>query len=185
MDNITFSIEKSFWAKLNPLSWSKRTVLTGLLVFYALFVPIYLYYGFQPSATADSVSAIDIPAVSISEKITDVILTGSVLPTPVDTIGRYIPNTSKTFLFGHSTTVFKNLKNISLEDELLYESSTYEVVSKEILPVSEIDMSVLLRSTDEKTLVLMTCSGEERISSDGSTFYPDRLIITATEKVQK
>ena len=180
----TFSIQKSFWGNLNPLSWHNSTILGALLGFYALFLPAFIFIGLQPatatSVEASSESTLDIPSLALSSSVVDVQLSGKTLPTPAYDIGRYSLYPSKIFLFGHSTTAFRDLEDITLGAEILYDSETFVVETIETLAVRDIDMSALLAPAPERTLVLMTCAGTESFGR-----YPERLIITATQKTQK
>lgn len=163
--------------KLNPFSWSRKTILFALLIFYAVFIPIYLYIGLQPASASNFSGNLKIPSVNISAGIEDVEMIENKLETPDFSIGSFAPNKNKIFLFAHSSSAFKNLENIKLEDEILYNSETFLVTGISTLLVEKIDMRTVLKSAPEKTLILMTCAGEEK---DGN--FPARLLVTAVLK---
>ena len=80
---------------------------------------------------------------------------------------------NKTFLVGHSATVFSGLYKVSLGDEIVYFGQTYTIKSKVYQVKSAVDMVSVIADESVDTLVLMTCAGE------GNS---ERLIVTATLK---
>ena len=162
--------------RLNPFSWSKRTILTALLVFYAIFIPTFLFFGFQPSVAASEISGrLKIPAISRSSDVVVVEKSGKTLQTPDFLVGSFVSG-NKTFLFAHSDTAFKNLASINLEDEIFYNSEKYLVTHISTAAVTDIDMGALLKNSSEDSLVLMTCAGTE---TDGH--FSHRLIVLAVK----
>lgn len=163
--------------------FTRKRVATGLFVFYAVAIPVYLYFGFQPSgvsaAYAEEVRSatgnLQIPSISLSAPISEVKLDGRVLIAPDYIVGRYHAHENKTFVMGHSSTVFSGLKEVMIGDEIIYDGESYEVVSKEIRAKSEISMREILKDETVPTLVLMTCAGEHIEGQD----YSHRLIIYA------
>lgn len=183
-----FCIRHSFWRNLDPRSWTRGSLIASFLAFYCLIIPVYFFLGFQPSTSVSAVSSpesssiLEIPSLSLSEEIIDVRLEGDSLDTPPFSVGRYIRTTekdkksiSRTFLFGHSTTVFSSLKNIKSGAAIILDGKYYLVENIADLPVEEIDMRSLLAPREVDSIVLMTCSGEEKNGK-----YPKRLLIEAT-----
>lgn len=163
--------------RFNPFAWSKQTTIIALVSFYAIFVPTFIYFGLQPAAATDDTTRLTIPALSIVSSVEPVALNGRILDTPDYSVGAYSINDSKTFLFAHSTTAFKNLHDIQLEDEIIYDSNTYIATAITTIPVTDVDMGALLAPSPQRTLVLMTCAGQEH---DGE--YDSRLIVVAVPK---
>ena len=162
----------------------KRKVVIGLLAFYAVAVPVYLYIGFQPSGNAAfayaeearaATGSLAIPGINLFAPISDVELSGRVLTAPNYIVGRYQPYENKVFIMGHSSTVFQRLSEVSVGDEIIYDSRSFKVISREIMAKSEISMREILKDEKEPTIVLMTCSGEHISGQD----YSHRLIIHA------
>ncbi len=151
-----------------------RIIFLGLY-FVSFFA--YLVYGLLPADA--STYAIDshliIPSIALSSGVTKVEIVDGNLPTPETIVGSYSNFDNKTFLFGHSSTVFTNLNKVKVGDIVLYNNSVYEVASYEVTKKSDIDMSVLLGQSSRSSLVLMTCAGEDYGGGD----YSHRLIITA------
>lgn len=162
----------------------KRKVVIGLLAFYAIAVPTYLYFGFQPSGdkafayaeeARTATGSLAIPRINLTAPMADVELNGRVLTAPNYIVGRYQAYDNKVLVMGHSSTVFQRLPEVSVGDEILYDGQSFEIVSKEVKAKSEILMSEILKDEKEPTLVLMTCSGEHLSGQD----YSHRLIIYA------
>ena len=151
-----------------------RMVLAGL---YALLLGIYIIVGLQPAdATKLEVAAeLSIPAIDLTSDVTNLKLNGTKLDTPATIVGSYSQAENKTLLIGHSTTVFKNLNQIKIGDEIDYDGKSYIVEKSEILAKAEISMDDLLAGAKTDTLVVMTCAGE--LLSGGDATH--RLIITA------
>ena len=164
--------------------FTRKRIVTSLFVFYAVFVPVYLYVGLQPSGRAASVYAeeaekatgsLEIPSILLSAPISDVELDGRTLAAPDYIVGRYQPYENKVLIMGHSSTVFQNLKKVQTGDKIIYDGEEFTVIYREILEKSEISMREVLRDEEEPTLVLMTCSGEHISGQD----YSHRLILYA------
>ena len=97
------------------------------------------------------------------------------LPTPDYIVGSFATEASKEFLFGHSSTVFTDLKDIKIGDDIIYGDKTYTVISYNTYAKSEVDMSRVLSRAERNSLTLMTCAGEDYGNGDSS----HRLIINA------
>ena len=157
-----------------------RKVFTGIYIIVAFLL---LTFGLRPAeATAshdDIVSSINIPAVGIVSTVTKIKLENHRLETPDLVVGSYAKkNSAKTFLVGHSTTVFRNLKYIKVGDIIAYDNQIYTVDNITIKQKENIDMNELLKSSKNapKTLIIMTCAGT--LYADGDASH--RLIVTAT-----
>lgn len=161
----------------NPLSWSRRTVIFVAFIAYAIFFFNFIYFGLKSSVSAEEIGEISIPSVSISSKIDKIALKDGRLDTPEFSVGAYSLSKNRIFLFAHSTSAFKNLEKVELEDKIIYNSENFIATKRIIVPVEEVDMEKLLRDSGEESLVLMTCYGEEK---DGD--YPFRLILTAVRE---
>lgn len=162
----------------------RRRVIMGLVAFYALAVPAYLYLGFQPSGNTvlayaeeakTATGGLAIPSIGLAAPVSDVELNGRVLSAPNYIVGRYQSYDNKVLVMGHSSTVFQKLSEVSVGDEIFYDGQSFKVVSREIKAKSEILMREILKDEKEPTIVLMTCSGEHISGQD----YSHRLIVNA------
>ncbi len=145
---------------------------------YILTAICYLIYGFMP-ATASSyeISAeIIIPSANIVSSVTNIELENHTLPTPDSIVGAYSKNKNKTLLIAHSSTAFKNLDSAKVGDTFYYNDEFYKIISREIIPKSEVVMSEILAPATKETIVLMTCAGEIN-GADAS----HRLILTSVK----
>ena len=153
-----------------------RLIFVG---FYMVSFLGFLIYGLQPTEAARSYS-IDgrllIPSIEFDEDVTELELVDGELETPDTIVGSYARYINKTLLIGHSTTVFSNLVNVELGDEIKYDDRVYTVEAIEVLKKDEIDMDELLKADGKDTIVIMTCAGE--LLGDGDATH--RLIITAS-----
>lgn len=154
--------------------FSKRVYF---LIFYYLAFCGYLAFGFL-SAGASSYhidNHLIIPSINLSSGVTKVEISDGNLPTPDYIVGSFATETSKEFLFGHSSTVFADLKDIKIGDEIIYDNKTYIVTSYHVYEKSEIHMDQVLSPTERDSLTIMTCAGEDYGNGDSS----HRLIINA------
>lgn len=142
---------------------------------FAFFV--YLGFGFLPAVASNyEIDArLEIPVISLASDVTALELEDGKLNTPGLIVGSFSRAENKTLLIGHSTTVFKNLEKISLDDEIIYHDKTYKVVDKILLEKKDISMNKLLRDEKLDTIIIMTCAGELLEGQDAT----HRLIITA------
>ena len=124
---------------------------------------------------AEATETLSIESIGLLAPVRPLALINHKLETPERIAGAYAAAENKTFLIGHNTTIFENLKNVKLGDQITYVNKTYTVKNIEELEKSAIDMSELLKSEDAPTLVLMTCAGERLSAND----FTKRLIITA------
>ena len=166
----------------------RRTKLPYLLIFaaYAVFTFAFITIGLQPvrsaeaayaeeSSTADATLVID--AIGLSAPVTQSSLSNNNLSVPEQIAASYSNSPNKTLIFGHSSSVFQNLKNIQLSDTIFYNEKTYQVTDITEVKKTEISMADILAPSDTDTIVLMTCSGEKIPNTDGD--HTHRLIVTA------
>ena len=162
--------------ELKKRRFGVRKVFT---ILYIVAFSIYLIVGIQPTgATAYEFSGgIAIPSISLISGVVDVKLENHKLNTPDTVVGSYSEYDTKTFLIGHSSTVFKNLNRVGYNDTIYYNDKKYQVTKMETLAKADINMNKLLSSTRDNTLVIMTCAGEPIGEKDAT----HRLIVTAVE----
>lgn len=168
---------------IHPRRRTKIVVAT----LYAVAFAAYVIIGFQPnqSSAAEEIALAEkantlsgqlvINSISLSTPVKSVQLENRTLNVPDNIVGSFSENENKTFLFGHSSTIFEHLKDVKLGDAIDYKDHSYKVTNIETRKKSEISMKNILESEETDTLVLMTCSGE----SLGDNDYSHRLIITA------
>lgn len=148
-----------------------------LVVIYFVAFGIYVFFGLQPvGAKKYEISAnLQVPSINLNSAVTALELEGRELKTPEYIVGSYTRSENKILLLGHSSTVFKNLDQIKLSEEINYDGLNYKIVEIELIEKSKIKMGELLKSAEKKTLILMTCAGEDLGGGDAT----HRLIITA------
>ena len=147
------------------------------MVYFACFA-VYIIIGLQPVEATRSYAItgqLSIPDIGLVSDVTAVELDNGNLPTPDDIVGSYTRATNKTFLYGHSSTVFKNLNHINLNSKIIYNNKTYTVYRIEYLPKDEIKMNKILKSETKDTIVIMTCAGKD----EGNNKFSHRFIIYA------
>lgn len=151
----------------------RRNVLIG----YFLSFFVFLLTGLSSAGAIEyEISTqIEIPAINLTSDVTEIELKENKLETPDLIVGSFASATNKTFLVGHSSTVFQRLKEINLGDEIKYNDKKYVVKNTTVLAKAEISMRELLKSSEVDTLVIMTCSGEDLGNGDAT----HRLIVTA------
>lgn len=164
---------------LNPLRWSKRTVHVFTVAVFTILLPIYLYIGFRPASSLvlEDYPTLEISSIGLSTPVAEIHLENRELIAPATIAGVYHANPHKLFIIGHSSTVFKNLHELSVGTEFIYDAKSYTISSAVTLEKSAISMSELLSETDEETIIIMTCAGEPLPGQDAT----HRLIITATQ----
>ena len=175
--------------KISPFSWSDRTIKIVMASFFAIALPVYFIIGLQPSsdsspaATATSNTQLPendlkISSIGLSTPVEVLTVTEKTLEAPDKIAGSFSQNQNKTLLIGHSSTVFQNLKNINIDDEINYLGKIFIVKKLETIEKSEVKMPKLLEKTTENTIILMTCAGHHLSGQD----YSHRLVVTAVEK---
>lgn len=146
---------------------------------YFLLFAIYIIIGLRPvnAANYDIDGRLAIPEINLSTDVASLALQNNRLDTPDEIAGSYSEALNKTLIIGHSTTIFKDLHNLSLNDTLEYDGKTYIIKRIETVAKSNVRMSMLLREAPVDTIVLMTCAGELLGNGDAT----HRLIITAID----
>lgn len=148
------------------------------IILYNVAFLAFLVIGFLPTEAIYAVDAkLEIPAIDLTTDVTKLKLQNNKLETPDLIAGSFTNNENKILLVGHSTTVFHNLAQISLGDEIFYAGKVYKVIAREMMEKAEISMREILRAEENETLVVMTCAGELYENQDAS----HRLIVTAIQ----
>ena len=157
--------------------YNYRRIIT---VIYVVALSVYLIIGLQPAeATQYEISGeVKIPAIGLSSAVTSLEIEDHKLKTPDTIVGSYSKDPSKVFLFGHSSVVFKELKRVKINDEIIYNDKSYHIVSTKVILKANIDMNEILAPAEDNTLIIMTCAGLPVGEKDAT----HRLIITAEEK---
>lgn len=150
---------------------------TVLIVTYFVCLLAYFIYGLGPAGAKNyDVSAnLSIPSIGLNSDVTTLKLNNYELETPDTIVGSFSNHSNKTLLIGHSTTVFQDLHEIELGDQILYADKTYVVKNIETLAKNEISMDEILKKEEKDTIVIMTCAGTLLDGGDAS----HRLIVTA------
>lgn len=165
---------------LNPFSWGERTVKVVVTLFFMVALPVYLFLGMQPNIPADAASfpRLTIAGIDLDTPVEALELEGRQLKVPDMIAGSYSSAANKTLIVGHSSTVFEELDEVELGQEIEYDGRNYEVIFLETLEKSNISMTKVLAEAEQDTIVLMTCAGEPLPDQDAT----HRLIITARIK---
>ncbi len=165
------------WHGLNPLNWSVSEVKMFLLSFFVIMLPVYLFIGLQPALPADAAEypQLEISDINLKTPVQPTTPVDHELPVPSTIAAVYQPSASKTFIFGHASTVFKKLPELQIGDTFTYEEKSYQITKLQTIPKAEIDMSILLQEEPIDTVIMMTCAGEPLPNQDAT----HRLIITA------
>ena len=153
------------------------TIKSALVAVYILTLGIYLYRGFQPyPVDASAPARLLAPSINLSTPVDDVDKNGAKITVPEVIAGAYSENPNKTLLIGHSNTVFDRLSELKIGDQLIFDNHNYAIAKITTVAKENIDMTELLSSAEQPTIVLMTCTGQHISGHD----YTHRLIITAT-----
>ncbi len=118
-------------------------------------------------ADAASYPSLSISSIGLSVPVEPLELKDRQLNVPDMIVGSYGPNINKTLLVGHSSTVFEELDQLRVDQEINYNDSVYRV--------TEISMTEILSGASVDTIILMTCAGDSLPNQDAT----HRLIITA------
>ena len=100
----------------------KRNKLLYVAIFaaYAVFAFVFFTVGLQPVRSAEAVyaeestvadSTLEIPSINLSAPVMQSTLTDNVLSVPDQIAASYSSSTNKTLVFGHSSTIFKDLNS--------------------------------------------------------------------------
>jgi len=151
-------------------------------IFTIIYIVSFLAYAAFSFVPADGTAyTIDggliIPSIGLTSGVTKLELHDHKLDTPDSIVGSYSQNINKTFLIGHSSTIFKNLYQVKIGETITYNNTDYTITSMEIFKKSDIDMKDVLKAEEKDTLVIMTCAGEVMNETDAT----HRLIVTAVK----
>lgn len=165
------------WENLNPLNWSSREIKLFLTAFLAIMLPVYLFIGLQPALPADAASypQLEISSINLKTPVAKVELVNRKLEAPTTIAGIYQGATNKLFIIGHSSTVFKKLHQVQVNDTIVYNNKPYRITKLQTLAKSDIDMGEILQAESQETIIIMTCAGEPLPNQDAT----HRLIVTA------
>ena len=91
-----------------------------ILYFVALFA--YVLIGLKPADAKnyDITASLRIPSIGLSSDVTSLQVQDGKLNTPDYIAGSFSRAGNKTLLIGHSSTVFKNLHKINIDEEIEY-----------------------------------------------------------------
>lgn len=167
------------FAKLNPFCWSKRKIKVVFTAFFFIFLPIYLFVGFQPTLPADAANypVLEIGSIGLTSPVAPLELEDHQLIAPATIAGAYSRNPNKTLIIGHSSTVFKKLSETKIGEEFSYNNESYRIVEIETQKKSDINMSEILAAVNQETIIIMTCAGDPLPDQDAT----HRLLVTATK----
>jgi LPXTG-site transpeptidase (sortase) family protein len=147
-------------------------------IFYFAAIAGFTAAVFIPKAVdASSEERLFMPSIGLIARVKDIERQGNQLIAPDTIAGAYHPTNHKYVIIGHSSTIFKDLKNASMDDNFTFDGKSYKIVSREILEKSSVDMEDVVSETEISTVILMTCYGEPLGGQD----YTHRLVITAEE----
>lgn len=162
-----------------PMRISKRAVRVFVVSFFMIAVPIYAYIGMQPVSSIEALSypELNIESIGLTTPVAALEMNDRQLTAPATIAGSYSNNPNKTLIIGHSSTVFENLAQVNLHDEIFYNESIYIISDITMYEKSQVDMAEILSTSDIETLVIMTCAGDPLPNQDAT----HRLVITATK----
>lgn len=164
----------------------KARLYLGIFLIYFVAGFAFLAIGLQPVKSAEAVYAAEagsaeeslaIPAISLSTPVKISTLSGSDLSVPEQIAASFTMHDNKYFIFGHSSSVFKDLKNLQIGDQIIYQGQSYTTALIEEKLKADVNMEDILAAADTPTIVLMTCSGEKIEDTNGD--HTHRIIITA------
>ena len=166
------------WRSLNPLNWSNDEIKIFIGAFFAIMLPVYIFIGLQPTPSVDAAGypQLEISSINLKTPVVTLELTGRQLVAPDTIAGVYSNAKNKLFVIGHSSTVFKKLEQIHVDDLIIYNNATYRVQDLKTLRKNDIDMKAILQAEEPETMIIMTCAGEPLPNQDAT----HRLIVTAT-----
>ena len=166
----------------------KFKLYLGIFLVYFIAGFAFLAVGLQPIKSAEAAYAAEsetaeesltIPAINLSAPVKITSLNGNDLIVPEQIAASFSMSENKTLIIGHSSTIFTDLKDVKMNDEIIYQGETYRVTSIEEKLKNAIDMSEILKSENSPTIILMTCSGDRIEGTAGD--HTHRLIITAEQ----
>lgn len=162
---------------LNPYNWSTRTIKVIFTSIFLIMLPLYFLIGFQTSIPVDALNypTLEISSINLKTPVSPLELDNQQLETPATIAGSYSQYPSKTLIIGHSSTVFQHLNQVRLGQILSYNGHLYQIINIETQKKTEISMAEILASTNQETLIIMTCAGTPLPNQDAT----HRLLVTA------
>ena len=154
----------------------KFSIIFGV-IYFCIVAGLTAYFFIPKPVDASSDERLFIPSIGLVARVQNIEREENSLKAPDYAVGAYRATIHKTVLIGHSSTVFENLHNIKLKDKFKFDEKNYVVQKIEILEKTMIDMNEIVAETEENTVVLMTCYGEQLSGQD----FSHRLIVTAKE----
>lgn len=151
-----------------------RKIFVGL---YIMAFAAYIIIGLQPADAANYnvTGQLSIPSINLTSDVTEINLHDHKLDTPDTIVGSYSNTKHKTLLIGHSTTIFTELDQVHLKDQIIYNNQAYRVTSIDMIRKQTVNMSEILSETNQDTIVIMTCAGQLLGGGDAT----HRLMLTA------
>ena len=148
-----------------------------VVVIYVGFFLVFLATGLRPAdaVTYDLDGTLFIPSINLKSDVARLTVENHKLNTPDTIVGSYSRADNKTLLIGHSTTVFVDLDDLRVGEDIFYHDKSYSIVDMVVMDKTDISMNELLEESDEDTLMIMTCAGELLEGGDAT----HRLIVTA------
>ena len=173
---------RSVLSKFNPFAWSERLIKIITTMFFVIAVPVYLFIGLQPATAVDPVElnydSLNIANINLKTPVQPLSLNDNhELIAPATIAGSFSNHQNKTLIIGHSSTVFKQLNQTKIDNQIVYANSSYTITNITTVEKAKINMNSLLSATDQPTIILMTCAGEPLGNQD----YSHRLIVTAVQ----
>ena len=182
-------IERSRFSRFSSrLARLPREKKIYLVIFATYFLAAFAFVmiGLQPVKNSAAVYAteseaanglLSINAINLNAPVKRVILQNKTLEVPEQIAGAYSVHENKTLIIGHSSTIFKDLKNTTVGMKIAYNGKEYTIRTIEEKLKQDIIMKDILKNEEKDTLILMTCSGEKIDGTSGD--HTHRLIITA------
>lgn len=162
-----------------PVSIQTRAIHTFLVLFLIIFTSLFIIIGCQPTATdAVNYPELSIASIDLDSPVEPITPVERKLEAPTSIAGAYSQNNNKTLIIGHSTTVFQNLHNVKIGEELTYGNRIYQIINTEVVLKQDVNMKEILKGANRDTLIIMTCAGELLQNQDAT----HRLLVTAVLK---
>ncbi len=159
-----------------PVSTQVRAMRTFLVLFLVIFTSLFIIIGCQPTATdAVNYPELQISSIDLESPVEPIEPVDRQLEAPATIAGAYSQHNNKTLIIGHSTTVFQNLHNVKIGEEITYGNRIYKVIDTETLLKQDVNMKEVLQGTDRETIIIMTCAGELLKNQDAT----HRFLVTA------
>lgn len=162
---------------LSPFWRSYRALRVAVVTFFTIVLPIYIFVGLQPvsSAAGENYPSLTIDAIGLDTPVASLELNNQELIAPAAIAGIYDQHNGKLFIIGHSSTVFQRLAEVAPGTVITYDSQLYIITEAITVEKSAVDMTKILASTEQETLILMTCAGQSLPGQDAT----HRFIATA------